>query len=77
MALEDGKRPSEGSGEHILHCISYLKQLIMCYGDTTLEKALMKNGTIVAATNAWGTVHECRSYDSLYKWATEMSFESK
>lgn len=59
----------------MLHCVEYIKQSIMCCGDTSLEKGIERNGTVVAETNGWGTMHECRSWDAVYEWATEISFE--
>lgn len=55
---------------HIYHCIDYIRQSIMCNGDTTLEKAMTgEDGNIVRGVDGWGVGHECRSFDTIYAFA--------
>jgi Mycotoxin biosynthesis protein UstYa len=44
---------------HVEHCIAYIKQGIMCAGDTALERPDIGGGTL----QGWGTEHECRTGD--------------
>ncbi|KAF2179743.1 hypothetical protein K469DRAFT_741531 [Zopfia rhizophila CBS 207.26] len=47
---------------HSAHCFNYLRQGIMCAGDTTLE------GETDAGPGE-GSVHECVDYDAVLEWA--------
>lgn len=46
--------------KHAEHCFAYLRQGIMCAGDTTLEGPdPERRGTL----QGWGVVHQCRIWD--------------
>lgn len=46
--------------KHAEHCFAYLRQGIMCAGDTTLEEPdPERRGTL----QGWGVVHQCRMWD--------------
>jgi hypothetical protein len=53
---------------HSAHCFDYIRQALMCAGDTTLEGK-------TEAGPGWGSVHECVDYDALLDWANENSAE--
>jgi hypothetical protein len=53
---------------HSAHCFDYIRQALMCAGDTTLEGK-------TEAGPGWGSVHECVDYDALLEWANENSAE--
>jgi hypothetical protein len=53
---------------HSAHCFDYIRQALMCAGDTTLEGK-------TEAGPGWGSVHECVDYDALLGWANEHSAE--
>lgn len=57
--------------EHIYHCFDYIRQSIMCCGDTTLEKARTVGGELARGVDGWGVGHECRDYDAIYRYAAE------
>jgi len=57
--------------DHTYHCFDYLRQAIMCSGDTTLEKAIVEDGKVIADVDGWGVQHECRNYDYIFAWAEE------
>ena len=57
--------------DHIYHCFDYIRQAIMCSGDTTLEKARTVDGKIVRGVDGWGVEHECRDYDAIYAYGAE------
>lgn len=53
---------------HIEHCFAYLKQSILCAGDTTLEGP-DKAGR---GLHGWGVEHQCREWEGkngLKRWA--------
>ncbi|CBX98577.1 hypothetical protein IAQ61_007796 [Plenodomus lingam] len=56
--------------EHNDHCFNYLRNAIMCFGDTTLEgqsqDPLFQD---VAGTDGTGALHICRNYDEIFAWA--------
>ncbi|SMR50990.1 unnamed protein product [Zymoseptoria tritici ST99CH_1E4] len=53
--------------EHLSHCWDYLRQTIMCAGDTTLEW-LGPPPRDVGSTG-WGYQHQCKDYAAIYGWA--------
>jgi hypothetical protein len=56
-------------GYHIAHCFDYLRQGILCSGDTTLEGNNTANYPDVEIP--WGTAHRCVDWESLREWADE------
>lgn len=55
---------------HNDHCVNYLRNTIMCCGDTTLEgqsQSPMFKDT--PGTTGTGAVHVCRNYDEISVWA--------
>jgi L-lactate utilization protein LutB len=56
---------------HITHCLSYLRQSILCNLDTTLEparEAVTKSGEHVHAAYGTGVEHECRDWTQVRDW---------
>ncbi|KAH8901698.1 hypothetical protein GQ53DRAFT_835370 [Thozetella sp. PMI_491] len=49
---------SNRSRHHTIHCFDYLRQAILCAGDTTLE------GTTVYG-EGWGSLHQCKDIDTI------------
>lgn len=49
---------------HSAHCFDYLRQSLMCAGDTNLEGK-------TEAGPGWGSRHECVDYDALLQWANK------
>lgn len=59
---------------HIFHCFDYLRQAVMCHGDTALEGADeygVAEGTDVMSHGTYGigTTHLCKDWDALYEYA--------
>ncbi|KXH63425.1 hypothetical protein CNYM01_12901 [Colletotrichum nymphaeae SA-01] len=52
---------------HTAHCIEYLRQSILCSGDTNLEG---ESGSW-SESIGWGQNHVCRDYDALMRLANE------
>ena len=54
---------------HIDHCFDYLRQSLMCCGDTALEGGATVFPGEVIGTDGWGAQHICKNYDDIFKWA--------
>ena len=63
-----GTNLTQEVAHHSAHCFDYIRQALMCAGDTTLEGK-------TEAGPGWGSVHECVDYDALLGWANEHSAE--
>ncbi|KAK3935492.1 hypothetical protein QBC46DRAFT_271600 [Diplogelasinospora grovesii] len=64
----DHSAPGQGHG-HIDHCFCYLRQSILCCGDTALEG--QDPNTDTPATDGTGAVHLCKNYDHIIAWAED------
>ncbi|KAL8919490.1 MAG: hypothetical protein Q9208_006775 [Pyrenodesmia sp. 3 TL-2023] len=53
---------------HVRHCIDYLRQSLMCHGDTTIE--VKRAG--VSGVRGSGTEHQCQDWERLRKWVESM-----
>ncbi|KAK3486807.1 uncharacterized protein B0T23DRAFT_448009 [Neurospora hispaniola] len=66
--------PSHSQGHtnhnHIDHCFRYLRQSVVCCGDTALEGQDL-NHPELSATDGTGAVHLCKDYRALKGWAEE------
>ncbi|KAM3550205.1 hypothetical protein ARSEF4850_008456 [Beauveria asiatica] len=70
VAIRTAIRTRTFNDQHLDHCLDYLRQAIMCTGDTTLEKVIADdNGKFKPEIDGWGTVHECRSWHMLFEFA--------
>ncbi|EGP91139.1 uncharacterized protein MYCGRDRAFT_89178 [Zymoseptoria tritici IPO323] len=64
--------PEGLTGEHVYHCFDYLRQSLMCAGDTALEGAdPASNGT--TGTHGLGVTHVCKDWDALMEMAVDMA----
>ncbi|KAL6792727.1 hypothetical protein J3E68DRAFT_407249 [Trichoderma sp. SZMC 28012] len=54
---------------HIQHCFRYLRQSILCCGDTTLEGGIP--GSHSNGTDGTGAVHVCKDLEAIKEWAEE------
>jgi hypothetical protein len=55
---------------HNDHCFNYLRNALMCCGDTTLEgQSQAKMFEHVPGTDGTGAVHVCRNYDEISAYA--------
>jgi hypothetical protein len=57
---------TEDVAHHSSHCFDYLRQSIMCAGDTNLEGE-------TETGPGWGSKHQCANYDAILAWANEHS----
>jgi len=56
---------------HVDHCFDYLRQSIMCCGDTALE-GVASPGSFpegVVGADGWNVKHVCKNYDTLNSYA--------
>lgn len=53
--------------EHRSHCVEYLRQSILCNGDTTLEG---ETGSWTKSTG-WGQTHSCVDFEALTEMAND------
>lgn len=51
---------------HIPHCVEYLRQSIMCAGDTALEGQHTTFPDGVLGSDGWDAKHVCKDYDAVY-----------
>jgi hypothetical protein len=52
---------------HVDHCFRYLRQSLVCCGDTALEGQDPNTDTL--GTDGTGAVHVCKDYDAIRSWA--------
>ncbi|TQV96996.1 hypothetical protein IF1G_04236 [Cordyceps javanica] len=60
--------------EHLIHCWDYLRQSIMCAGDTSLEWV---NKEETFQTSGWGFQHTCKNFDAIFEWTESNRFTEK
>lgn len=52
---------------HLAHCFDYLRQAILCAGDTTIEWAReAEEGDKTSQVDGWEIEHQCRSSNAIY-----------
>ncbi|KAM7186184.1 protein of unknown function (DUF3328) domain containing protein [Rhypophila sp. PSN 637] len=66
----DGERTAQ---IHLAHCLDYLRQIIMCHGDVTIEPVGWdkKTLTYIAEPEKMQVVRQCRNFDEIYEWAVD------
>ncbi|KAF1738393.1 hypothetical protein CRV24_000318 [Beauveria bassiana] len=65
----DHDRRGSKSHRHVDHCFRYLRQSLLCCGDTALEG--QDPNTDKAATNGVGAVHICKDFEAIRSWAED------
>lgn len=62
--------------EHNDHCITYLRNAILCAGDTTLEGQSQTPGfQDIPGTDGLGAVHVCKNVDEIMAWTNKRERE--
>ncbi|OAA72578.1 hypothetical protein ISF_01651 [Cordyceps fumosorosea ARSEF 2679] len=64
---DGGQEQDQSSHRHINHCFRYLRQSLLCCGDTALEG--QDPNTNTTATDGTGAVHMCKDFEALRSWA--------
>ncbi|KAK1957580.1 hypothetical protein LY78DRAFT_726910 [Colletotrichum sublineola] len=72
FAARDGRMDTVNT-THLYHCWDYLRQAIMCAGDTTLE---WKPADDIGSTG-WGYQHVCKDYTTLFNFAEANRYSDK
>ncbi|KAF4624580.1 hypothetical protein G7Y89_g13590 [Cudoniella acicularis] len=58
--------------DHVYHCFEYLRQVIVCHADPTMDVFLpLVERPGVIETLGWGNTHVCRDWDALSEWAND------
>ncbi|KAH0833225.1 hypothetical protein J3R83DRAFT_12285 [Lanmaoa asiatica] len=59
--------------EHIQHCLRYLRQILICHADTTLEDDIPQfvDGSWTHSANGVGSVHRCKDWTVLRRWVAD------
>jgi hypothetical protein len=66
---DDGlTREGEDPAAHLSHCFDYLRQAIMCHGDTALEGLQTTFGPDVGGSDGWNVKHVCKPWNRIYNW---------
>jgi hypothetical protein len=58
----------EHDEQHVLHCLSYLRQMVLCSADITLEPAFSAENTDGRKTKAaygTGVTHQCKDWEQI------------
>lgn len=81
MAGSDGDegltREGEDPVEHLGHCFDYLRQAIMCHGDTALEGVQTTFGSDVGGSDGWNVRHVCKPWDKIHDWLEERRIDDR
>ncbi|POS77077.1 hypothetical protein DHEL01_v204538 [Diaporthe helianthi] len=56
---------------HLPHCFEYLRQNIMCCGDTALEGQQTTFPEGFVGSDGWDAKHVCKDYDAIYRHLEE------
>ncbi|KAF7190114.1 Oxidase ustYa [Pseudocercospora fuligena] len=70
-------REGEDPAEHLNHCFDYLRQAIMCHGDTALEGAQTTFGEEVGGSDGWNVKHVCKPWDKIHDWLEERRIDDR
>ncbi|KAI0043398.1 hypothetical protein FA95DRAFT_1498722 [Auriscalpium vulgare] len=59
-----------GAAHHVEHCLRYLRQIVLCKADTTLEETVMKeiDGRNETGGSGVGMVHRCRDWTKVRQY---------
>lgn len=70
-SLKAGKTIAKQMEGHIPHCFEYLRQNIMCCGDTALEGQHTTFPDGVLGSDGWDAKHVCKNYDQVKEFLEE------
>jgi hypothetical protein len=68
----------EHDEQHVLHCLSYLRQMVLCSADITLEPAFSAENTDGRKTKAaygTGVTHQCKDWEQIRAFS-ESNYET-
>lgn len=64
----DAATAARAATGHLEHCFDYLRQSILCCGDTALEGREASQGSDMPGTAGWGVQHVCKDWNSVFRW---------
>jgi len=75
-SFQDGDMQSSQrtSPAHLDHCLSYIRQALMCGGDTTFEwprRIIHEANRVTGKVDGYGITHQCRDWDAIREFAIE------
>ena len=73
-ALQDGKESHRAPPPHLDHCLDYIRESLMCSGDTTIEwpNTIFQDGTRFHGDVTGAEVpHTCRDWQAIREFAIE------
>lgn len=70
-------REGEDPVTHLNHCFDYLRQAIMCHGDTALEGRQTTFGPDVGGSDGWNVRHVCKPWDKIHDWLEEHRIDDR
>lgn len=62
------EHPHHDHSWHLGHCFDYIRQGIMCCGDTALEGAATTFPDGVKGSDGWNAKHVCKDYEEVKSW---------
>ncbi|OJJ51778.1 hypothetical protein ASPZODRAFT_163562 [Penicilliopsis zonata CBS 506.65] len=65
------------SNDHLNHCFDYIRQAILCAGDTALDRYAFDDSgpELLYAVNGLGTTHICRDTDAIYEFESQHAWK--
>jgi len=60
---------------HVTHCLDTVRQILMCNVDTGVLGQVWWNPSKPAAFPDFNTIHQCKNYDDVRKWADAHQIE--
>lgn len=71
-AIRDGSSTDVPRPDLVNHCMNYLRQMVLCRTDTSLESLRTINGLGVTV---WDITHKCRDWETVYREAERNHIE--
>ena len=59
--------PDYSTPWHTRHCLDFLRQMLMCNADTTIEH----NNAALHGIVGFGINHQCKRWDQIYQWTID------
>jgi hypothetical protein len=72
---DEGEARHPNLRRHVDHCFRYLRQSLVCCGDTALEGQNTK--ITLPDTDGTGAVHLCKDFEQVRAWAEERRMDDK
>jgi hypothetical protein len=73
-SLQNGDDTYKTPPRHLDHCLDYIRESLMCNGDTTIEtpsRIERKGDHFVGGVDGANVVHSCRDWDAIFSFAVD------